>query len=395
MELTGDIQFVHDPALIVHEGRWHLFSTGSGIPYRTSEDGVRWKYVREVFSEVPAWGKDAVPGVRNPWAPDISFRDGKFWLYYSLSTFGSQNSAIGLATSERPDAETWRNEGLVFQSRRGDPYNAIDPNAFLDSKGKLWLVFGSFWKGIFAVALDPTTGKPLPGAAPKCVAARPEGTAIEAPFAIERGGWVYLFAAIDFCCRDAASTYKTIVGRARSMDGPFLDKKNVPLIEGGGTVLTVSGPRWRGPGHPALARVGKTDCLAVHSYDAQNNGIATLRLLPISWKRGWPEVLPLEKPALGRDVPGVWEHRVGRGAASQLTLKEDGTIEQQARRGSRRPAAESPTWTRDGKETFTIRWPDPAAPGGFWLDRCRLNRDKTAYSGQNQKGQKSEGVRVA
>ena len=394
MELTGDIQHVHDPALIVHEGKWHLFATGNGIPYRTSGDGVRWKYVREVFSEVPAWGKEAVPGVRNPWAPDISFRDGRFWLYYSLSTFGSQHSAIGLATAERPDAETWRDEGLVFQSRRGDPYNAIDPCAFSDTKGKLWLVFGSFWKGLFALPLDPKTGKPVPDAAPKCVAARPEGTAIEAPILMEKGGWIYLFAAIDFCCRGAGSTYKTIVGRARSMHGPFLDKKTVPLTEGGGTVLTVSGPRWRGPGHPGLARAGKTDFLAVHAYDAENNGIPTLRLLPMTWKRGWPEVAPSEKPKPSQDIPGVWEHRVGRGAANQLVLKPDGAVEQQQRRGNRPAPAEAPTWTRE-PGGFTIRWPDSGAPGGFWLDRCRLNRTKTAYVGENQKGQKLEGVRIA
>ena len=394
MELIGDIQHVHDPALIVHEGRWHLFSTGNGIPYRTSADGVHWKYVKEVFADVPAWAKEAVPGVRNPWAPDISFRDGRFWLYYSLSTFGSQNSAIGLATSENPGTETWRDEGLVFQSRRGDPYNAIDPNAFLDSHGKLWLIFGSFWKGIFSVELERATGKPKVGATPRNIAARPEGTAIEAPFAIERGGWVYLFAAIDFCCRDSASTYKTIVGRARSMDGPFLDRKNVPLTEGGGTILTVSGPRWRGPGHPALAQSGKTDYLAVHAYDADSNGIPTLRLLPMTWKRGWPEVAPADKPKPNQDLPGVWEHRVGRGAASQLTLKPDGTVDQHQRRGNRPAPAELPTWTRE-PGGFAIRWPDPAAPGGFWLDRCQLNREKTAYTGENQKGQKLEGTRIA
>lgn len=397
MELNGDIQHIHDPALIVHEGVWHLFATGNGIPYRTSPDGVTWKYHREVFDAVPAWGKEAVPGVRNPWAPDISYRDNKFWLYYSLSTFGSQHSALGLATAEKPEGP-WRDEGLVFQSRRGDPYNAIDPNAFQDSKGQTWLTYGSFWKGIFLLPLDPKTGKPQSGATPKCIAAQPEGTAIEAPFLMERGGWIYLFAAIDFCCRGAKSTYKTVVGRARNMNEPFRDRKGVLLTDGGGTVLTTSGPRWRGPGHPGLVAAGKTDYLAVHSYDAQSNGIPTLRLLPISWKRGWPEVAPLEKPvAVGSSstLLGVWEHRTGKGAAQQLTISEGGAVDASTGRPlNNRPG---PTWEADpkNKDGFTLLWPATDAPGGVWKDNIRLSRDKRTYSGKNQKGQSISGVRVA
>jgi arabinan endo-1,5-alpha-L-arabinosidase len=393
MELSGDIQHVHDPALIVHDGTWHLFSTGTGIPYRTSADGITWKYIREVLSEVPTWGKEAVSGVKNPWAPDISFFNGRFYLYYSLSTFGSQNSAIGLATAEHPGGP-WRDDGLVFQSRRGDPYNCIDPNAFIDSKNQLWLTFGSFWKGIFVVPLDKTTGKPEKNAVPRCIAARPEGTAIEAPFVIERGGFVYLFAAIDFCCRGPKSTYKTVVGRARSIGGPFLDKNKVPLTEGGGTILTVSGPRWRGPGHPGIVSSGKQDFLAIHAYDAENNGFPTLRLAPIVWKRGWPEVAPLEKPAPGKEIVGVWEQRVGRGAAFQLTLGPDGSADASTGRPNARPAP-GPTWEREGSTGFIVRWPASDAPGGFWLDRLRLSRDRTTYVGTNQKGQKITGVRVS
>lgn len=383
MELLGDIQHVHDPALIAHEGKWHLFSTGNGIPYRTSDDGVRWKYIREVFDDVPAWGKEAVPGVRNPWAPDISYRDGRFWLYYSLSTFGSQHSAIGLATNATPDSPHWRDEGLVFASKRGDPYNAIDPNVFQEKSGRLWLTFGSFWKGLFTVELNPKTGKPLAGTTPRCLAARPEGTAIEAAFLMERDGWVYLFAAADFCCRGAKSTYKTIVGRARSVEGPFVDKAGVPLTDGGGTVLTLAGPRWRGPGHPGVVRVGKDDWLAVHAYDAQSNGIPTLRLEKLRWKGGWPERVVLEKASPSREISGVWEHRVGRGAATQLTLTLDGTIDSG-------PAK----WEREG-EGFVLRWPATEAPGGFWVDRCQLNKDRQSYTGTNQGGLKITGVRVA
>lgn len=388
MELTGDIQHIHDPALIVHGERWHLFATGNGIPYRVSDDGLRWRYVREVFADVPAWGKEAVPGVRNPWAPDISFRDGRFWLYFSLSTFGSQRSAIGLATAETPDAPTWRDEGLVFASKRGDPYNAIDPNAFQEKNGRLWLAFGSFWTGIFVLEMDPKTGKPLPSAAPRRLAARPKGTAIEAPFLWERDGWIYLFAGVDFCCRGARSTYKTVVGRARHLAEPFLDRDGVPLLEGGGSALTRSGPRWRGPGHPALVRSGRTDWLAVHAYDAQNNGVPTLRLLPARWRRGWPEVAALEPAVKAAEIPGLWEHAVDGGAARMLLLRPDGTVE-----SGRRGETGGAHWEREG-DGFMLVWPAAEAPDGAWRDRCRLRADRLGYTGTNQRGQTIEGKRV-
>lgn len=394
IQLTGDIQHVHDPVLIRHGGKWHAFSTGTGIPYRVSDDGRHWKYVREVFPEVPAWGREAVPGVRNPWAPDISFRDGRFWLYYSLSTFGSQVSAVGLATADRPDAPRWDDHGLVFQSRRGDPYNAIDPNAFAEKSGRLWLTFGSFWKGIFALELDPATGKPAAGAAPRPIAARPRGTAIEAPFVLERDGWIYCFAAADFCCRGARSTYKTIVGRSRSFDAPFVDRAGVRLLDGGGTVVARGGPRWRGPGHPGLARDGRTDWLAVHAYDAQADGVATLRLAKLRWRGGWPEAPDLaEPPPDGRDVPGTWEHTVDGGAAQMLVLTDTGAIDNAVPGPGRRPAPAG-TWERDG-DGFAMVWPHPDAPGGAFRDRCRLTDDRRGYTGANQRGQTIAGVRVA
>ncbi|TMN62358.1 endo-alpha-(1-_5)-L-arabinanase, partial [Pseudoalteromonas sp. S1727] len=43
-----------------------------------------------------------------------------------------------------------------------DP-NAIDPAAFYAKDGSLWMVYGSYSGGIFVLAMDETTGKPLPG----------------------------------------------------------------------------------------------------------------------------------------------------------------------------------------------------------------------------------------
>lgn len=359
-------------------GKWHLFSTGNGIPYRVSEDGKTWKYVKEIFTTLPSWHKEVVPGTRNPWAPDISYWGGRWRLFYSVSTFGSQHSAIGVASNDKLSGEGWRDDGPVLVSRRGDPYNAIDPNIFVEKDGTPWLSFGSFWQGIFLVRLDPKTYKPQ--GEPKCVAARPGSTAIEAPFLIWRQGWYYLFVSHDFCCRGVNSTYKSVVGRSKKLEGPYTDRDGRPLLQGGGTIVSRGQGRWRGPGHCAV--VG--DTFLCHAYDAEHNGIPTLVMDALRWdKSGWPSLSSQGGGQKFADAIGDWEHQPEGGAASMLSFKLDGTT-----------SAAGGTWKQDGP-TITVRWPAEQAPGGAWVDTLTLTPDNARYTGKNQGGLPIQGYRVA
>src|SRR5690625_108983 len=82
---SGEV-YLHDPAVIEHNGAYYLFSTGRGVPIRRSEDLVHWAVIGRVFEELPAWASGVVPEVRGPWAPDISFFNDQYHLYYSLSS---------------------------------------------------------------------------------------------------------------------------------------------------------------------------------------------------------------------------------------------------------------------------------------------------------------------
>jgi arabinan endo-1,5-alpha-L-arabinosidase len=239
-----------------------------------------------------------VPGTRGTWAPDISFFNGRFHLYYALSTFGSNRSAIALltATTLDPDAagHGWTDEGIVLESHEGDDFNAIDPNLLIDQDGKAWLAFGSFWSGLKMVEIDPATGKP-PAPKPQihALAQRHAPDAIEASFLISRGGYYYLFASYDFCCRGVDSTYYTVVGRSKSPAGPYVDRDGKAMMRGGGFLVLHAdldrSHRFKGPGGVSILREPGRDYIVYHAYDTAFGGAPTLRIQPLAWTAdGWP-----------------------------------------------------------------------------------------------------------
>ena len=299
-EPQGDIRHVHDPTVIEEAGRFYLFSTRAGISVRCSEDLVRWRLCGDVFGHLPQWAVEEVPGLRGLWAPDISYFNGRYHLYYSASTFGSNRSAIGLTTNQTLDPSSenyaWRDQGKVIGSARTDDWNAIDPNIVIDEEGQPWLSFGSFWGGIKLRKIDPATGKlSAQDETLYALASRPRSKelpgAIEAPAIVRRNGFYYLFVSFDFCCRGAKSTYHVRVGRARRVTGPYVDREGKAMTEGGGTLVLEGGGRWAGPGHCAVLRTKSGDKLVYHAYDTEWRGTPTLRISDIQWdEEGWPAV---------------------------------------------------------------------------------------------------------
>lgn len=296
LPLSGDVRHVHDPVLVEEDGRYYLFSTGEGISIRCSADLLAWRSCGAVLPGLPDWARAAIPGATDHlWAPDVVVLDGVYHLYYSVSTFGSQRSAIGLATSPTLDPGSpdygWTDRGPVVQSFPGDDYNAIDPNVVLDESGAAWMVFGSHWGGIMAVALDAATGKPEGDDAEiHVLARRPASPAIEAPFVVFRDGYYYLFASYDACCRGIESTYNVRVGRSEHATGPYLDAAGTPMTAGGGTRIISATDRWKGTGHQAVFEDDGRLYLVYHAYDAFNDGVPTLQISPLVWADGWPSV---------------------------------------------------------------------------------------------------------
>lgn len=287
VELQGDTH-AHDPTLLIAQGTHHIFTTGKGLQRISSVDGKTWQRQAPIFSEAnkPAWWATAVPAHKglDVWAPKLFKHAGRFWVMYSISTFGKNTSAIGLASAESPDASDWRDDGLVVASAAEDNFNAIDPDVLIDKKdGRLWFSYGSFWGGIRLSELDAKTLKPI--GETQFIAHRKGG--IEAPTLIKVGDWYYQFVSHDFCCRGVESSYNIRVGRAKSVWGPYLDKAGVGMMDGGGSLIEAGGSRWKGPGHQDV--FGNT--LVRHAYDAEDGGKPHLRIDELRWSAdAWPSL---------------------------------------------------------------------------------------------------------
>ncbi len=294
LALTGQT-FSHDPSTIIKDGaNYFSFGTGPGIRTKSSPDLIQWHNGSPVFSPLPTWTKTVAPGFDGfIWAPDLVRVNGKFFLYYSISAWGKQTSAIGLVSNSTLDSTAtnfaWHDGGIVIQSKKGDAYNTIDPSAFLDTDGKLWLAFGSYWQGIYLMEMNPQTGLRLATNSPLYNLAW--NHSIEAACLTRHAQFYYLFVNWGQCCKGTNSTYEVRVGRSEKITGPYRDRDGNDLATGGGSPFLASNGRFIGPGHIGIVDDGNTNTatqFSFHYYDGETHGRSRLAIGKIDWSAGWP-----------------------------------------------------------------------------------------------------------
>jgi arabinan endo-1,5-alpha-L-arabinosidase len=295
--------------MIKQKDTYYLFCTGNGVSVYSSKDMKNWRKEMPVFSVTPEWVPKALPTYRgrSMWAPDISFYNGKYYLYYAVSAFGKNTSCIGLAVNKTLDSASadykWEDMGKVIQSVPGrDLWNAIDANLVVDEKGTPWLSFGSFWEGMKLVKLANDGASVAQPEEWYTIARRPRdfsmpdtsagNAAIEAPFVFKKNNYYYLFVSWDYCCRGEKSDYKVVVGRSDKVTGPYIDKAGVHLDKNGGSLIVQGdGKEWFGAGHNSAYTFDGKDYIIYHGYDAKDNGRSKLVIEEMNWdKEGWPVV---------------------------------------------------------------------------------------------------------
>ena len=212
-----------------------------GIPVRSSEDLVHFQYEGTVLSkEAIEEGRDngEYPQTVNFWAPYVEYTHGEYRMYYSATkAFGSSESRIWLAVSKHP-LGPFENRGIAADTWGTDDTlpNAIDAHIIWD-KEKCYLVYGSFFGGIYIKELDAKTGLPLSGNAKElgiCISRKAKQPLIDGPegasvIYVPKTGYFYLFQSYGWL----GDTYDIRVGRSKSVTGPYLDWHGKSLVEEG------------------------------------------------------------------------------------------------------------------------------------------------------------------
>jgi len=286
--LSGDV-VSHDPTLIREGSLWWSPHTGTGLQMKYSSDGLVWHQGVQIFPRELSWWRTYAPnmGSNDVWAPDIQYYNGRYYMFYCVSEFGKNNSAIGLVSCSSILKGDWTDHGMILYSKQGvHSYNAIDPNMVIDAEGKPWLAFGSWFDGIHIVRLNASTMKP--SGTIYSIAYKSGG--IEAPSIVYHNGYYYLFVSFGVCCQGVNSTYRIAYGRSTSITGPYVDKNGVDMRNGGGSILDSGNSRWIGPGGQDIYKHSSNSGLVIarHAYDAWNNGTPTLLISDLYISNGWP-----------------------------------------------------------------------------------------------------------
>ena len=224
---------VHDPALIQRssDGTYFRFSTGNKVQIATAPalEGP-WTIKG---SALPSGSKINLAGNQDLWAPDVHLIGSTYYLYYAVSTFGSQSSGIGLATSNTMDVGSWTDHGSIgVSSDSSKPYNAIDPNLVTLSSGSYQLNFGSFWSDLYQVQMSSADNKGSNAASQ--IAYDPSGShSVEGAYMYYRSGYYYLFWSAGQCCGldtnkpAAGKEYMIKVCRSTLSTSGFVSRKSL------------------------------------------------------------------------------------------------------------------------------------------------------------------------
>ena len=270
--------YIHDPSTIAEcDGKYYTFGTGGGG--LISEDGWTW----HGGAERPGGGA----------APDVLKIGDRYLVIYGATgggLGGGHNGRILTMWNKTLDPKSpdfkYTTAQEVAASDGLEDCDAIDPSLLLDpTTGRLWVSYGTYFGTIRLIELDPKTGKRVEGNEAMDIAIDCEATDL-----IYRDGWYYLLGTHGTCCDGVNSTYNIVVGRSRSVKGPYLDNVGRDMFHGGGRMVIAAGDRVCGPGHFGRTVIDEgIEVMSCHyEADFERSGRSVLGICPLLWKNDWP-----------------------------------------------------------------------------------------------------------
>lgn len=289
--------FHSDPSITAANGKFYLvastFAFFPGIPVFESEDLVHWKQVGNAIHRPGQLDFDGLGMSRGVFAPAIEYQNGTFYVVNTSVDAGGNF----FVTASDP-AGPWSDP--VWLPTIG----GIDPSLFFDDDGKVYILNNDEpavpvrydgHRAIWLQEIDIASGKPF---GPRKVlidgGIKPEENPIwiEGPHIYKVDGWYYLSDAEG----GTGPQHSQVVLRSRDVWGPYESYEHNPILTqrdlDPGRELPVTNA-----GHADMVQGPDgswwATFLASRNYgvDHYNTGRETF-LLPVTWKDGWPVILP-------------------------------------------------------------------------------------------------------
>lgn len=145
--------YTADPSAHVYGGKIYIYPSHD-IPHNGEDNDNGDEYQMQDYHVFTMDGIDAecvdcgealnmrdVPWVRDQmWAPDVVHKNGKYYLVFPARD-KEGNFRLGIAVSEKPEGPFAAEENYIEGSY------SIDPAAFMDDDGKVYVYFGGLWGG--------------------------------------------------------------------------------------------------------------------------------------------------------------------------------------------------------------------------------------------------------
>ncbi|MGC1521775.1 MAG: glycoside hydrolase family 43 protein, partial [Steroidobacteraceae bacterium] len=267
-----------------------------GIPIYHSRDLVNWQQIGNAIDRPAQFNFSDLGIGRAIFAPTLRWHDGLFYIIGTCVECGG-NFLLSATSAAGPWSDPVRLS-----------IDGVDPDLYFDSDGRAWIANSGpppqppLYPGHRAIWLQEFNLGARKMRGPRVclvnggvdIARHPIW--IEGPHLIHKDRWYYLIAAEG----GTASEHSEVVFRSKFISGPYVPGPDNPIL----TQRDLDPARRfavAATGHADFVRAADgrwwSVFLATRPYEANlsNLGRETF-LLPVNWRRGWPQILPPHTP---------------------------------------------------------------------------------------------------